>query len=352
MSSLTETAYYTRRTITWIIIGIIGYIVLRIFWSIFFALYLAIFPPKPPPPNHAFGVLPKIAFPDSQATPSSQLAFTLQTIDGTLPEASSSAPVFFMPKKTANLLALSNTQAFATRFNFNPEAIQESKNIYRFDDPDTPLRTLRYDLVSDNFIIRYRFEQDTGLFAAKDLPSEQAAIAESDGILRSFDLDQDDITSGSQDISFLRLVGDQLVRTTSLSRADAVRVDYFRADVGGLPVFTPIPDEGHIAFIYSGARDDNRHILQLAYTYWPVDKENFGTYALRSPDVAWQELQSGQGYIAQYPTTGTSVVVRDVRLGLYDTFDPQTYLQPIYIFEGDNGFLGYVHAVSHEWVEP
>ena len=177
MTSLTETAYYTRRSINWVILAIIAYIIIRILFSIFVTIFLIIFPPKAPPPNHAFSVLPALKFP-ATASPAGQLTYRLETIQGSLPKASESANVYFMPKTPANLLALTKTEDFAKRLEFNPTPIQETKNIYRFDDAELPLRKLRYDIVSNNFILRYGFEQDTGLFLEKNLPLEPAARAE------------------------------------------------------------------------------------------------------------------------------------------------------------------------------
>src|SRR4030042_5809542 len=119
MSSLTETAYYTRKAINWTILGVISYIILRMFWSLFIILWFTIFPPKPPPPNHAFSRLPAIQFP-AQASPSAGLTFQLQTIQGTVPIASSAATVYFMPKAAPDLLALNKTQDFAQRLLFDP----------------------------------------------------------------------------------------------------------------------------------------------------------------------------------------------------------------------------------------
>ena len=92
-------------------------------------------------------------------------------------------------------------------------------------------------------------------------------------------------------------------------------------------------------------------MIQFAYTYWPIDYQTSATYALKTTQQAWNELQSGGGYIARYPTNSSVAMVRSVSLAYYDSFDPQTYLQPIFVFEGDNEFLGYVPAVSSEWVE-
>ncbi|MBI5619928.1 hypothetical protein HY950_03130, partial [Candidatus Gottesmanbacteria bacterium] len=66
---------------------------------------------------------------------------------------------------------------------------------------------------------------------------------------------------------------------------------------------------------------------------------------------AWQELQSGMGFIARYPATGASVTVRNVTIAYYDSFEPQMYLQPVFVFEGDDGFVSYVPAVAPPWTE-
>lgn len=350
MTTLTETAYYTRRTINWTVLAIIGYVLLRIFWSTFVTVWLIVFPPKAPPPNHAFGKLPALRFPAS-APEAPKITFRLETIEGSVPAASASATVYFMPKSPANLLALTRTQDFAQRLQLSPTPISESKNIYRFNDLELPLRSLRYDIVSNNFILRYAFEQDTGALAERSLPTGTGGLAEARTMLQTYDLYIPDLSGGSNKITYLRLSGDRLIPTTSLSAADALRVDFFRRPVGGIPLVTPYPDEGHVSFVFSGSTNLKRRVLQFAYTHWPIDYETTATYALKPSSQAWGELQSGQGFIARYPNTGTSVTVRSVTLAYYDSLDPQNYLQPVFVFEGDDGFLGYVSAVASPWTE-
>lgn len=349
--SLTETAYYTRRTVNWAILGVIAYILLRIFWSIFVVVFFAIFPPKATPPNHAFGKLPAIKFAATIASPSAQLTYELETIQGSVPTASESATVYFMPKAAPNLLALSKSQDFATRLEFDPTPIQESKNIYRFNDALLPLRRLRYDILSSNFIVRYAFEKDPSIFTEKNLPLPDAAKIEATNLLESYDLSNSDLSEGNTTVTFWRLSGDQLVATTSLSQADAVRVDFFRKMIGDTQVFTAMPDEAPVSIIFSGSANSKKHVLQFAYTFWPIDYQTTATYGLKPSAQAWQELQSGKGYIARYPKVGNTAVVRSVYLGYFDSFEPQTYIQPIFVFEGDDGFLAYVPAVAAPWTE-
>ncbi len=350
MSSLTETAYYTRRAINWTILGVIAYILMRILWSILIVVFLAIFPPKLPPPNHAFGKLPAVKFP-AVATPSAKLTYQLQTIEGNVPRASESATVYFMPKAAPNLLGLNKAQEFAEQLTFDPTPIQESKNIYRFNDSEFILRRLRYDIVSNNFIARYAFEKDPSVFTEKNLPPTEQARLEATGMLESYNIYPEDLAEGASTVTYYRLSGEQLIPTTSLSQADAERVDFFRKDIGGSKIFTPFPAESPVSITFSGSINTKKKILQISYTFWPIDYLTTGTYGLKTSDQAWQELQEGKGYIARLPTNSSTIVVRNIYLGYYDSLDPQTYLQPIFVFEGDNGFLAYIPAIAPPWTE-
>ncbi len=350
MATLTETAYYTRRTINWLILAVIMYFILRIFWAALVGIFLAVFPPQAPPPNHRFGKLPAVVFP-VQATPSGQLTFQLQTIQGSVPPASSSATVFFMPKAAPNLLALSQTEDFAANLGFNPTPTAETKSIYRFNDNIYPLRTFHYDIVSNNFTIKYDFSQDTGLFIGTRPPLVEIATADAKSFLQTYKLFNDDLSHGTSKISFLKLVSDHFGPATSLSEADAVKIDFFRQSINGMQVFTPNSNQGQAYVIYSGSQNQKKKMLQLTYNFWPIDYLTFATYALKTSNQAWQELQGGGGYIASYPTNGNTAIVRQIYLAYYDSFDPQPYLQPVFVFQGDYGFLAFVAAVSPEWTQ-
>lgn len=349
---LTETAYQTRKVINWGILMIICYFILRLLWGVLITILLIVFPPKPPPPNNVFGKLPALKYPVSE-TKATDYNLQLETIEGRVPIASPSALVYFMPKSPANLLALTRASEFAKKLNLNPDPIQESKNIYRFDDPELVDRYLKFDIVSDNFVLRYQYENDTGVFLERGLPPTETAKADAKNILQTNKLNVDDFEKGGTiKVSFFKLAGNQLLETSSLSQADAVRVDFFRRAVGGVATFTPNPSEGPISFIYSGAKNQKKRILQFAYTYWPVDLETKGSYALKDSTAAWEEFKSGKGFVAREPNNNVKdVVVRRVYVAYYDSLDPQLYMQPMFVFEGDNGFLGYIQAVTSEWVE-
>ena len=352
MSSLTETAYYTRRTINWTILAVIGYILLRIFWSLFVTAYLTIFPPKAPPPNHAFGTLPQLLFPVSAASPSAQPVYQLQTIEGSVPTASASANVYFMPKKGSNLLALSTAQNFAKRLNFATTPIPEpsNKNIYRFDDTGLSLRHLWYDIVSSNFVIQYQFQQDPGIFLNSKVPSESEAKSEAKNMLQTYGLYPQDFVGGDVRVRYYKVSENKLVPVSSQSQADAVRVDFYRPNIANSKVVNGTLGDGPISIVFSGSSNSKKRILSFTYTYWPVDYQTTATYALKTSMQAWEELQSGNAYVLQYPRTPL-ITIRNIYLAYYDSISPQTYIQPVFVFEGDDGFIAYVPAVSPEYVE-
>ncbi len=351
MSSLTETAYYTRRIINWSILAVIGYVILRMMWGVGVSVYFTFFPPQAPPPNHAFGNLPQLSFPISQASPSGQVIYQLQTIEGSIPSASASANVYFMPKKGSSLLALSTAQAFAKRLGFVTTPIPESsnKNIYRFDDAGNQLRHLWYDIVTTNFVIQYDFQRDTGIFLNSKVPSMQEAKAEARNLLQTYNLYPADIAGGEIRVTYYKVSESALIPVTSQSQADAVRVDFYRPNIASTPVLSGTPS-GPISIVFSGSGNNKKRVLNFTYSYWPIDYQTVATYALKTSAQAWQELQAGGGYVLKYPKTPL-VTIRSVYLAYYDSVTPQTYLQPVFVFSGDDGFMAYVPAVSPEFVE-
>jgi hypothetical protein len=350
MANLTITSFYARRAINWLILGVIAYILLRIIWAIFVAVFTFAFPPKAAPPNHAFGVLPSVKFPD-HASPSADLRFKLETIEGGVPKASASATVYFMPKQTPNLLALPRTQQFAFKLKFNQKEIQETKNIYRFNDDEFPLRTLRYDIITNNFTLQYAYGYDQSIFSGGNTPSTEIAIKETNDFLTNNGLLPKDFSADNFMASYFTLVGERLVKTPSVTQANATRVDARRSNIGGVPVYYPDPDETPISLVFSGSPIAKKRILSISYTYWPVEYQTNATYKIKESQLAWEELQSGNGFIARYPTQGNDITVRTIHLGYYDSITPQTYLQPVFVFEGDDGFLAFVPAVASPWSE-
>lgn len=348
MATLTEVAYYTRRTLKWGSFLILFLIVFRWVWSGFVAYWLAKYPPPPPPPTVVFGKLPALQFPDQNRP---DLALKLETVTGAAPDLGDRAHVFFMPAKRANLLALERAINQAARLGFTLPPAKLTDTSYRWTN-STPLPTnLDMDIIYGHFTLTASWQQDPSLLDATNLPSSTQAVIEAQDYLADAGLLPEDLKTGRTQVSFWRSSVGDFIPALSLSESEFVQVDLFRQDLPAGKVYTATPTAGLVQIIFSGNTNTGKRIIGLTYNYFPVNYDQSATYPLKTSAQAWQELQSGQGYIAQPPTTGNIATVRRVSLGFYDAPTPQTFLQPIYIFEGDANFVAYVSAIDAKWIQ-
>jgi hypothetical protein len=348
MATLTETAFYARKAVNWGIIGLIGFIILRLLLGIIINAIRQAFPSPPLKADNAFGKLKAITFPKS-ASPSGQLTYSLQTITGDVPTASDAARVYFLPKNKMNLVSLSQAQSFAARLSFTATPKQITETLYRWTDLKDPLRSLDMDIVSNHFIYTYAFIHNLALFTERNIPSPSEAAEEVASYLQSIGLQFDDLNP-VPNLQYLKIVGDHLEIATSQSQADAVRLDYFRKAYDGIPAVTDKPNEGNVVVIISGSSSKEQRIIFVNYHHWSIDLHNIAIYNLKTSKQAFLELSSGRAYFAKFPQNKIQIDITDVTLGYYDSNDPQYFLQPIFVFSGDN-FMAYVPAVAPPWTE-
>lgn len=349
MASLTETAYYTRKIINWGIVGAIALLVFRLLFVGFTAWWAAAHPPPPPPPSVAFGTLPAPNFPRSAAG-STDLTFNLQTVDGNTPYLGDRAKVYFMPKPVSNFLSFERAKKLATTLGFSGEAAGVSNRLFIWTDTAISYRTLQVDIVSGNFTLKYDYKSDLGIALEKDLPTREKALSEIKLFFDNIGVSSSEIMTGDLKISFLKLTGNQLTETTSLSEADFVRIDIFRPRLDDMSIFSSDPTQALVYLIFSGSKDSKKRLIEVGYTYNPISTDNFATYPIRSSSDAYKELTGGNGYIARVGENGNKINILKIYLAYFEPAETQTYLEPVYIFEGEKGFYGYVPAVTKEWL--
>lgn len=352
MATLTETAFYTRNIIKWAIIGIIGFIILRLILGYTVGAIRRALPPPQLKPNNLYGRLSAISFPQG-ASPSGELTYRLETISGTIPEASSAAQVYLMPKEQINLGSLLDAQNFVKPIGFTNDPRKISDTVYRWVDPRNPLRSLELNIVSYHFTYTYAYIHDLTLFTDQQIPAPSQAISESVGFLQSLGVNHNDIDTVNPHVEYLQLKGNKFEKATSQSTANAVQVDFFRKNLNGMKVVTDNNESGVISFILSGARRADQRILSVKYRYWPLETAQVGRqaiYPLKTSAQMWQELQNHQAYYVSL-SSGNTAVITDAYLAYYDSDEPQLYLQPVMVFEGENGFMAYVPAVSSQWTQ-
>jgi hypothetical protein len=346
MTSLTQVAVATRKIIRYGIFFLIFLIIGKIVFDIGFKIYRTIHPAPPPAPTVTFGKLPKIPFPE--ATQSPTFSYTLETPEGGVPKLSSQAKVYFMPKVSASLLALDAARANANALGFKTEEQEVSQSIYRFPHKSAP-STLEVNIITGIFSISYDLKSDPSAIQRKPPFGEIAASAVR-AYLSSADLLPDDLT-GTLTPDYLKIEGDKFMTTDSLSDANITKVKLTRKNYDNLPVLFPKYNEANVWFMVSGASERDKQIIAGEFHYFPVDESKYATYPLKTPQEAWDEFSSGKGYLV---TPGINqdkdgVTIRRIYLAYYDAGVPTEFLEPIYVFEGDKGFVAYLPAVSPDY---
>ena len=344
MTSLTQIAISARKAIRYTIFAIIFLIVGKFLLDSGIAIYLRIFPPPPPAPTVKFGNLTKITFPTNGPKPN--LTYTLETPEGGLPtNIPNQAKVYFMPKPSSTLLALDSAKAKAQALSFPNDPVAESTSIYKFTNPAFP-SVLEMNIISGTFSISYDLSADRSPIATKP-PAGEVAASEFRAALSGANILPDDLT-GPTTFNFYKLSSGTLANALSLSDSDVVKINLFRKNYDNLPSMTVNPNEANVWAIMSGSQTREQQIVAAEFHYYPVDESQYSTYPIITPAEAFSELQGGQAYIADMGLSkdGDSLKIRRVYLAYFDPESESNFFQPIYVFEGDNGFTAYLQAVS------
>lgn len=347
MASLTETARVARNLIKFGGIGLIVLILVRGIWQLGREWYRLKNPPPPEPPTVAYGKLPPIKFPEK--TPL-ELTYKLQTVNGTTPDLGDRSPVYFMPYLRPNLLALERANKQVVKLDFKTEPIMLDAKHYRWEK-DGAKTYLTMNIITGEVEMEYNWRADPEILSAPDLPGQEQAINEAKNFLQQAEMLTEDIKLGQAKVSYWKVKDSQLVKAISLSEANFVRVDFFRQSTTETPIVTPSAEEGMVYLLFSGSKERYKRVVKFSYHYFPVDYENSATYPLKLSSQAYRELQTRQAYIATKGDNQQIITIRKVSLAFFDSPEPQQYLQPVYVFEGDNGFVAYVSAVNDELVE-
>ena len=345
VASLTEVSYTTRKVIKYGGICLILFLVGRGLLLAGIAYWKLMNPPPPPPPTVEFGKLKPIQFPKQEKE---NINYTLQlpTID--FPEFPDRAKVLVMPYKLPSFTIWDTATAEAAALGFKSSPEELTSNIYRWTKTTPVTATLTMNIVDGSFVYKYFWQENPNILGGS-LPLESEAAEQVLSFIGEAKNLATDLANADYKVAYVKHTGNKLISTLSISEGDLVKVNLFRANIDGMPVVTPIPSKGIVSALLSGYA--SQRLLELEYNYFPVDYSSFATYPIKTAAQAWEELRQGKGYIASSSNKNNNIVVRRVYLGFYDSYEPQTYLQPIYIFSGDDDFLAYVPAIIEEWYQ-
>lgn len=311
-------------------------------------------PPRVPPPNPIFGPLPQ---PETQ--------FSIQVKPGITYRFSFSKTLFaqfpdqlsvYKIKKLSKEEILDKYSGFATELGFSIDQTTQTRGgltFYIWEEPD---KFLKVNSQTGQFV----FQGKTALSSGPITPPEAEELAKQK--LIDWDLLQLDTKTS---INYFVLAGMQFKPVTNPNLADVYQIT-FSSSVDTYPLigFGPAQDLASVKVGKDG------QILTIDYFYHQFERENVGTYPLKSSETVLSQVQQGQGEIFSLKTKAgvetnltpenqiKTIDLTSVDLAYYETVEKQEYLQPIYLFLGEAKLEKgqalevslYLPAISSEWL--
>jgi len=359
--TLTEFAYYLRRVLPLAVLGVIIVLILYLTLKIVELTR----PTAPvvvvPTPTPAFGQLTPITLTNASILPTN-MQYVMDTIEGVPLTATTSAKIFFVPKRTPNLGFREKAAVLAKTLNFD-DASTISKLDAASDTYTLVDRTKRLVVDIDNFNYTYSqdFDEETRQFLARlVMPDEEKIISKAKEILRSLNRYPTDLAQGIQTISFIAYTeasgsaqaSAEIVQ--SPQTANMVGVDFFPPKLNDIETVTEdfVSSPNRVVYIPQGGATD--FVVKAQVQIFERSEEQDSSYPLKTGDQVFQDLHQGRGFLIQgMDSIGskTQIKIKKMYLAYLIPGYYTPYIQPVYVFIGVDNFVAYVPAVLDAWVQ-
>ena len=343
--SLTQTAYVARNTIKF---GSVGIVVFSLLWMITttgYKLYKSNHPTYYAP-TVKYGILPKITFPEKTAT-AKKFTFELATDD--VPSFDDQLKVYIIYRPNTTFLALQEDTETAKLFGFTSDPTELKTGIYEFKDT-TNNKTLTLNVLDGDFEITYPYASDQILLTESEVPNKTRAIEIASSFLSRGKKLTDDLQKGQQVVSFWKIDSGNLKAVSAQSEANAVRVDFYRKNFDNLDLLSSDFGQASVSVLMSGSTVEAKKIIGVSFKDLNIDRESYSTYPIKTGEKAIEDLKSGNYWTAK-DVTNTDITIRKMYLAYYEPTTLTNYLQPIFVFEGDNNFVAYVPAITDTYTK-
>lgn len=370
-------------------IGIGLIIILVVTFNVGVLIKNILFPQKAEDANHPYGQLEAIVFPEN-ATNANLVYDTNNLVSGKFDVFPDRLNVYKIDNPTPNFLNLDNAKSKAKELEFIDDSgtalpeVPLGEGTYQWEELKGLQRKLIFDIVSFDFTLTSNYLTSLTVLNAVGLPDELGAVKTSTDTLDSIgllptDIDLTKTQSTEKKVNYYRfpeplsIKNSQLVPATSLSDAQVIRVDLYHKDVEyklntgfkgadslfqtkdvKIPIIYPHPPYSTMSmWIGMGQQGPTVVNADFKHRSYIVEKDAEPTYLIKTPEEAFEELKKGAGYVAAFTGSPDDVEVHigNAYLAYYMGDKEQQYLMPVYVFEGDKGFFGYVSAVRNEWIE-
>jgi len=344
--TLTEVSYYSRRFAP---VAILFFLIFLIFFYALKLLFIALQGPTREIvyTNPVFGNIKKPFV--KEASSSGGLSFTLDTVEGQPVTASEAAKVYFLPASTTRFGYREKIYLIAKTLGFDTALIK-----HRLIDKGAVFADSRQkvsiDITNFNFSYQYNFENDPKVFENTIIPSQTEITNKSIDFLKNVGRYPDELAKGKTNIIYLTY--DQKNRTfTPVERpqeANTIEIDFYRPDIDGFPIISPtyFNSQNYVIMVFY---DGGMKVLRSQIKFFEKSEAQIGTYPLKAGDEAWSELKEGKGIMVTDAKNQIDISIKKMFLGYLDPSVYQDYLQPVYVFLGEN-FVAYIPAVANKFL--
>lgn len=345
--SLTQLSYYVRRSLPYFAVVMF---VLGVFYVGFLYLNSQQYKQGQIVLEPIFGPIQRPTIENKLPYPQNP-NFTLDNIEGKPLTATSAGQVFFVPKPKTRFGYLETVFLMAKSLDFdtNIDQYNLSGKMASFSGQN---KTLSIDITNFNF----EFEQDYNLtpnfFENPVMPDEESATQDARGFLDKIGRYPEDLKKGTVNVIYLSHTEGKkdFVVVNNIREADVVEVDFFRPEVDEHPMVAPryFNSQNFVVIAYPNGKPE---IIKAQIRHFEKDTATVGSYPLVTGDEAWSQFIAGKGKIIANQNPGPSIRITDMYLGYLDLEDYQEFIQPIYVFLGENNFVGWIEALSPEYLK-
>lgn len=344
MFTLTNASHETKAILKW---GIIIIILITLAFAIFrigLIIKEMLYPTPPPPPTVLFGKLPGPVFLQNKV--SEELTYKIETVSGALPSISSQTKVYAITLPKPDLLALDIAKQKAKIGRFDNGPFKVSDTVYDWSTNGDLPKTLRLNIEDFNFEVTSNYLEDPDAISGRNIADEKTAIEIASDFLSTMGYNLPDLDFESPLVNFFTIKSDgTFEKATSLSNTKIVQVNFFKRYIDELSVYNEIPTQANVNVIIAA----DGQIVGVSFVNQEVSQE-YSTYPLKTVEQAFEELKNNKAYIASYFGTDKTISIRDGFLAYYIGKNERSFVYPIIVFTGDDGFYAYVSAVTDEWI--
>lgn len=345
MSSLTYTADVSRKLIKYGGSGLIAFVLLWSIASISIKAYTAAHP-KYIPATVKYGALPKMVFPEKQFEKKN---FIFEFTNDKTPIFSDQSRVYIVYRSTTKILALEEGKKIAKQFGFESDPVEMNEGIYEFKSEKTN-KKLTINVLEGDFKLKYPYLEDQSILETKTVPNKNKAIEIASSFLQSGNKYTADLKDGEKKISYWKITDGTLKSVLAQSEANAVRVDFYRKNLEDKwEIISPQNGEASVSVLISGSDSNEKQIIEANFKYADIDRESFSTYPIKTVEQAMENLRAGN-YWPSSDVNSKDVIIREIKLAYYEPVTMTQYVQPIYVFKGDNNFAAFVPAISDKYI--